>query len=86
VYCFYGLIATRSPYWEETLLFEGPLSEVSVLYDDPSLEFSPSNIWPEGHQWLVTTDYDLWGTRVCGEAELIEALVGDPRLETVRIK
>lgn len=85
LYCFYCQMATRSPGLAETLLFEGPLSEVSRLYDDPTLDFSPSNIWPDGHQWLVTTDYDLWGTRVCGEVDLIDTLVGDRRLETVRM-
>ena len=64
-------------------MFEGRLDEVLDLYDDPGKFTSPSNIWPVGQEWLVTTNWDLLGTRVCGSEDLVAALVDDPDLEAV---
>ena len=39
------------------------------------------NIWPAAREWFVYTDWDGWGTKVSGPAELIERLAADPELE-----
>jgi len=32
----------------------------------------------------LTTDWDLWGTRIAGPPDVIAAIEADPELETVR--
>ncbi|NMO93215.1 hypothetical protein [Actinomycetospora sp. TBRC 11914] len=70
--------------WSQ-LTLSGPL--VSVL---DAARFStrdtvtPDNIWPIDRNWLLTTDYDLWGTRIAGSPEVVHAVETDPKLESVR--
>ncbi|MCD2191717.1 hypothetical protein [Actinomycetospora soli] len=45
---------------------------------------TPDNVWPLDRSWLLTTDYDLWATRLAGPAALIAAIEADPELETTR--
>ncbi|MFF4602614.1 hypothetical protein ACFY12_07645 [Streptomyces sp. NPDC001339] len=63
----------------------GRLGDAVALYglDDP--DFSPSNLWPQDRTWIVGTDYDLWGAKVVGPTELIDALVDDTEIEAVRL-
>jgi hypothetical protein len=61
------------------------LDDLVDLYDDEDVLGSPSNIWPEDRSWLVYTDWDLWGTKVSGDAALIADLEDDPALETAPI-
>lgn len=63
----------------------GRLRDAAVLYDTCAVDFSPSNLWPEDRSWLLCTDYDLWGTKVVGPPSLIEALMNDRELETLRL-
>jgi hypothetical protein len=44
---------------------------------------SPTNIWPGDNAWFVYTDADLWGTRVSGTDDLIQAITGDDELEAI---
>ena len=40
---------------------------------------TPSNLWPED-RWFVYTGWDLWGTKVSGTSELIEAVAAHAEL------
>lgn len=64
----------------------GRLADAAALYDDSEVDFSPSNLWPEDRSWLLCTDYDLWGTKVVGSPTLIEAVLNDEELETLRLE
>lgn len=46
---------------------------------------SPSLLWPDDHAWAVVSEVDFDSTIVAGSAELIAAIVGDPRLEAAEI-
>lgn len=63
----------------------GRLGDAGLLYDDPEVSFSPSNLWAADGSWVLCTDYDLWATKVAGPAPLVEALLGDEEIEAVRL-
>ncbi|MCF2530720.1 hypothetical protein [Yinghuangia soli] len=63
----------------------GRLGDAAILYDTPDADFSPSNLWAQDRSWVLCTDYDLWGTKIAGPSALIEALLSDPELESVRL-
>jgi hypothetical protein len=63
----------------------GSLGDAKALYDNPEVDYSPSNLWAADRSWIVGTDYDLWATKVAGPTPLIEALLTDPDLEAVRL-
>lgn len=63
----------------------GRLGDAEILYDNPEVDFSPSNLWAEDHSWVVYTDYDLWATKVAGSRALIDALLNDTEIEAVRL-
>ncbi|MGA1835373.1 hypothetical protein VD659_00440 [Herbiconiux sp. 11R-BC] len=79
---FYPAALTTGSYDDE-VVYEGGLSEVFDLVGELR-GFTPSNFWPTDRSWFVYTDYDLFGTRVSGSAELIAALEAHPQLETLR--
>ncbi|MGW0594952.1 hypothetical protein [Streptosporangium sp. NPDC002607] len=63
----------------------GRLGDAEILYDNPEVGFSPSNLWAEDHSWIICTDYDLWATKVAGPASLIDVLLKDSEIEAVRL-
>ncbi|MFJ6793326.1 hypothetical protein [Streptomyces sp. NPDC091268] len=63
----------------------GRLGDAAALYDNPEVDFTPSNLWAEDHSWVTCTDYDLWATKVAGPPPLIEALLADEEIEAVRL-
>jgi hypothetical protein len=63
----------------------GRLGDAEILYDNPEVDFSPSNLWAEDRSWVLCTDYDLWATKVAGPPALIEALLNDTEIEAVRL-
>jgi hypothetical protein len=81
--CFAFYAACAVGEYEKLVIHEGTLDELAGLYDDDEVPGAPSNLWPEDRSWLLYTDADSWATRVSGSFELRDALVGDPRLETV---
>jgi hypothetical protein len=84
---FYALLTTQLTEFDfdENLLFRGPIGGLTTFCDDDAFDASPSNIWAEDESWFVYTDYDLWATKVSGNAALIEALLADEELETAVI-
>ncbi|MHA6758530.1 hypothetical protein [Streptacidiphilus sp. PAMC 29251] len=51
----------------------GRLGDAETLYDNPEVDFSPSNLWAKDRSWVLCTDYDLWATKVAGPPALIES-------------
>ncbi|MFI9803329.1 hypothetical protein ACIHEJ_02965 [Streptomyces sp. NPDC052301] len=70
---------------EHTHVRTGRLGDAEILYDNPEVHYSPSNLWAEDRSWVVCTDYDLWATKVAGPAPLVEALLRDTEIEAVRL-
>lgn len=51
-------------------------------WPDPA---SPSLVWPDDHAWVLVTEIDWDSTIVAGTADLVAALVADPRLDVAQI-
>ena len=83
--CFasYGACAVGD--YDRDVLYRGVLRDIPLLLDREELSGSPSNFWPEDRSWLVYTNWDLWGTKVSGDKNLIARLVDDPELEIIRV-
>lgn len=82
--CF-ALMATQDLMGPEA--WKGRLRDVPSLlevYGGP-YSWTPSNIWPVDHSWLVTTDHDLWATKVSGSKALIELLLAVDSLECLPV-
>jgi hypothetical protein len=77
--------AQRMPQSEEGLVVTGRLGDAKSLYDHPSGAGSPANFWPADRSWVTWSDWDLWGTKINGPTALIDAILGDQRLEGVRL-
>jgi hypothetical protein len=80
---FYAMLAASK--YDELVIYTCRLNELVGLVDTAVEPCGPSNIWPEDRSWLVYTNYDLWGTKVSGSAELIASLSADTELETVAL-
>ncbi|MEU7148789.1 hypothetical protein AB0B15_12225 [Streptomyces sp. NPDC045456] len=63
----------------------GRLGDAHLLYDNPEIDFSPSNLWAADRSWVLCTDYDLWATKVCGPRPLIDTLLHDTEIEAVQL-
>ncbi|MFD6491749.1 hypothetical protein ACFV99_32840 [Streptomyces sp. NPDC059944] len=63
----------------------GRLGDARPLFDNPDILQTPSNLWVTDRSWVICTDYDLWGTKVCGPHSLVEALLGDLEIEAIRL-
>ncbi|WP_328304507.1 hypothetical protein [Actinomycetospora sp. NBC_00405] len=79
-FAYYNLLT--SPIRMQPSVLTGPLH--AILDAAHQCGWTPTNVWPADRSWLITTDYDLWSTRLAGPPELTAALEGDPELETVR--
>jgi len=43
----------------------GPLGDAPSLFDNPDIFLcTRSNLWATDRSWVVSTDYDPWGTKV----------------------
>jgi hypothetical protein len=71
---------------EPQVLYRGPLSELVALYDDEEAHVGPTNVWPADRSWFVSSDYDLWATRVSGRATLVGRMLADGELEAVELE
>jgi hypothetical protein len=82
---YYNPLMLRFGDFDNLHVRTGRLGDAGVLYDNPEVDFSPSNLWAEDHSWVLWTDYDLWATKVSGSPALIEALLNDSEIEAVRL-
>ncbi|CAL9381822.1 hypothetical protein [Streptomyces sp. enrichment culture] len=71
--------------FEKGQVRSGRLGDARALFDNPDVLYTPSNLWSADRSWVVCTDYDLWGTKVCGPRPLVEALLADAEIEAVRL-
>jgi hypothetical protein len=61
----------------------GPLTDLPDLFERLGQQ-SPNIWWPDDRAWCVSTEVDLAWTYVAADAATIDAVLADPRLETVR--
>jgi hypothetical protein len=80
---YYGALANGGDF--DTVWMRGVLlGDIATLVDaSEGRSGSPTNWWAEDRSWFVYTDWDLWGTKVSGSPELIEAFGSDEYLETI---
>ncbi len=64
------------------LLYSGPITAATAFCGDP-WEQTPNLWWPQDQAWCVASEIDLPCTYVGGDAQLIERLLGDRRLEVL---
>ncbi len=83
--CFAYYATGASGEWDEDVVYNGRLLDLTLLIEQDDLGATPSNIWPADQSWLVYTDWDLCGTRVSGSVDLVERIEADPELETIRL-
>lgn len=63
---------------------EVDLGDVANLVDRAQGRIgTPSNLWPLDRSWMMFTDWDLWGTKVSGPRELMDAIQSAPGLECI---
>jgi hypothetical protein len=68
----------------EHLLYAGPV-EAAVGAGGPLYAGQSANLWwPQDHAWCVASEIDLPWTYVGGPAALIDRIVADQRIETLR--
>jgi hypothetical protein len=85
--------AARMPDFEATmeapgrgyLLHHGPIDDAHAINEFVNGD-GPNLWWPEDRAWVVASDIDLASTYVAGSVELAERLVGDGRLEALRVE
>ncbi len=75
----------------EHFLFGGPIARAGqwggrYRSGAPRDINSPNLMWPADHAWVVTTHIDHTWSGVAGSAALIDHLLSEPRLETVRAR
>lgn len=66
-------------------LYQGSLFDVSALADLAAVSSTPEYWWPEDRSWCVHTDWDLAFTLIGGTERVVEAVLGHPELEAVRV-
>lgn len=65
------------------LLARGSIEDALPSVLDPPWDQSPNLWWPSDRAWFVATEIDFAWTYVGGSSALIEALLDEPRLETL---
>ncbi len=80
------------PWWggRDMLLFDGPINRVRAigsawLLDDDLHRRSPQWWWPNDRMWLLSTEIDYPWTYVAGSGRLIDRILENTELETVRV-
>jgi len=82
---YYSPLTLGADDFDNLRVRSGRLGDAEALYDNPEVDFSPSNLWAEDRSWVLCSDYDLWATKVAGTPALIDALLNDPGIEAVRL-
>lgn len=70
----------------EALVYRGALRDAAASYMADGWRGAGNNFWPLDRAWWAYSDYDLWGTKVSGSREFVDALLADPGLETVELE
>ena len=65
------------------VMHRGSLSAAAALCPPP-VDQSPNLWWPQDRRWCVASEIDFTSTYVAGSEALVEAVLGDSRLESVR--
>jgi hypothetical protein len=73
-------IGTNKP-----LLYLGPLEQLQRFLKETDRQFTPEYWWPEDRSWCVCSDYDLPFTIVGGSNQLIDSILTNPDLESIRV-
>lgn len=73
------------PFERRYVVLQGPLTAAGRIGEPPMMG-APNLIWPPGRSWLVASEVDFDSTLVGGDADLVEAIVGSPRLEAWRVE
>lgn len=69
-------------YW----LFRGPLADAGPGDDPFRIEDAvPAFLWPADRAWCLADEVDTHWAGIGGPPELVDRLVGDPRLDVVRV-
>lgn len=80
---FYVFMST----WErKNLLYQGNISELPKLLNNPDLRLTPNLVYPKEKNWALNTDYDLPFTTIGGESRLIDLLAEKNKDEIYRIE
>ncbi len=81
-FAFYASLASGD--FDHQTLLSGPLQAIRELIEGENpYRSTPSNFWPHNRAWFVWTDWDLWATKISVSHTLINALRGEPDLETI---
>jgi hypothetical protein len=86
--CFFEYFIMATKKLETGLLFTGHLDDVqqSFLLEPVRGSRSPNYWWPEDHSWCLCTDYDLCFTILGGTKEIIEHVLMDKELESLKVE
>lgn len=76
----YGVVRAQA---RQYILLSGPLGAVE-RFGGVHLQ-GPQIWWPEDRAWCVATEIDFDSTLVAGSGRLMEQLLRDPELETLRV-
>lgn len=67
------------------VLYRGPLVAATALAATPAAQ-SPNLWWPDDRAWCVASEIDHHSTYVGGDRNLIDRVLGDPRLEAFPVR
>ncbi len=76
-----GIDEFTDPTWPARM----PWAEPDLDPHNATFVTSPSLVWPDDRAWVVVTEIDYDSTIVAGAADLVAAIVADPRLEAAQI-
>ena len=69
--------------FDDVWMEEVDLGDVASLVDRAQGRIgTPSNLWSLDRAWMKFTDWDLWGTKVSGQRQLIDAIQSARGLES----
>lgn len=70
--------------WRNYHVFEGPVEASRTSFSEVPFMYTAANLWwPADRAWFVSTEVDFAWTYVGGSRSLIDALLEDPRLDSV---
>ncbi len=70
---------------DKPLLYSGQLEQLQRFLKETDRQFTPEYWWPEDRSWCVCSDYDLPFTVVGGTTGLIDSVLANTDLESIRV-